>query len=83
MIPWSEIWQPTPVFLHEESHGQRSPIGYSSWGHKEADMTKHARVCAYTLTHTHIYIDTYIYIYIYIYCAVLGHELGTKQQQNN
>ena len=33
-------WQPTPVFLPGESHGQRSPAGYSPWTHKELDMTK-------------------------------------------
>ena len=33
-------WQPTPVFLPGESHGQRSLVGYSSWGHKESDMTE-------------------------------------------
>ena len=27
------------VFLPGESHGQRSLEGYSSWGHKESDMT--------------------------------------------
>ena len=27
-------WQPTPVFLPGESHGQRSLAGYSPWGHK-------------------------------------------------
>ena len=27
----------TPVFLPEESHGQRSLVGYSPWGHKEPD----------------------------------------------
>ena len=26
----------------EESHGQRSPAGYSPWGHKESDPTEHA-----------------------------------------
>ena len=26
---------PTPVFLPEKSHGQRSLAGYSSWGCKE------------------------------------------------
>ena len=31
--------QPTPVFLPEESHGQRSLSGYSPSGHKESDMT--------------------------------------------
>ena len=33
-------WQPTPVFLPGESHGQRSLAGYSPWGHKEADTTE-------------------------------------------
>ena len=39
-IPWRMKWQPTPVFLPEKSHGQRSLVGYSSWGHKESDMTE-------------------------------------------
>jgi len=26
-IPWSRKWQPAPVFLPGESHGQRSPAG--------------------------------------------------------
>ena len=33
-------WQPTPVFLPGKSHGQRSPVGYSPWGHKESDTTE-------------------------------------------
>jgi len=28
-IPWRRKWQPTPVFLSGESHGQRSLAGYS------------------------------------------------------
>ena len=32
-IPWRRKWQPTPVFLSEESHGQRSLAGYSLQGH--------------------------------------------------
>ena len=31
---WRRAWQPTPVFLPGESHGQRSPSGYSPQGHK-------------------------------------------------
>ena len=31
---------PTPVFLSGESHGQRSLVGYSPWGHKELDTTE-------------------------------------------
>ena len=39
-IPWSRAWQSTPVFLPGESHGRRSLVGYSPWGHKELDMTE-------------------------------------------
>ena len=38
--PWRRKWQPTPVFLPGESHGQRSQAGCSPWGHKEWDMTE-------------------------------------------
>jgi len=40
-IPWRRAWQPTPVFLPGESHGQRHLVGYSPWGHKELDKTEH------------------------------------------
>ena len=33
-ILWRRKWQPTPVFLPGESHGQRSLVGYSPWGCK-------------------------------------------------
>ena len=36
---YNREWQPTPVFLPRESHGQRSLVGYSPWDHKESDMT--------------------------------------------
>ena len=39
-ILWRRKWQPTPVFLPGESHGQRSLVGYSPWGHKGSDMTE-------------------------------------------
>ena len=39
-IPWRRAWQPTPVFLPRESHGQSSLAGYSPWGRKELDMTE-------------------------------------------
>ena len=39
-IPWRRKQQPTPVFLSEKSHGQRSLVGYSPWGHKESDATE-------------------------------------------
>ena len=39
-ISWRREWQPTPVCLLGEFHGQRSLVGYSSRGHKESDMTE-------------------------------------------
>jgi len=39
-IPWRRAWQPSPVFLPGESHGQRSLVDYSPWGHKESNKTE-------------------------------------------
>ena len=38
-IPCRKEWQPTPVFLPGEIHGQRTLAGYSPWGHKESNTT--------------------------------------------
>ena len=35
--PLGREWQPTPVSLPREFHGQRSLAGYSLWSHKESD----------------------------------------------
>ena len=40
-IPWRRRWPPTPVFLPGKSHGQRILEGYSPWGCKESDTTRH------------------------------------------
>ena len=61
-IPSGKKWKPTPVFLPEEFHGQRSLVGYSPKGRKGSDRTEqlskhsclfqhlcHARVCFYWL----------------------------------
>ena len=37
---WRRKWQPTPLFLPGESHGQKSLVGYSPWGRKESDTTE-------------------------------------------
>ena len=39
-FPWRREWQPTPVFLPGEFHGQRSLVGNSPWSHKELDTTE-------------------------------------------
>ena len=38
--PWRRKWQPTPVFVPGESHGQRALVGYSPRGCKESDTTE-------------------------------------------
>ena len=50
-ILWRRKWQPTPVFLPGELHGQRSLVSYSSLGLKELDTTEPA--LTHTYTHTH------------------------------
>ena len=39
-ILWRRTWQPTPVFLPGDSHGQRSLAGYSPQVCTESDMTE-------------------------------------------
>ena len=39
-ISWRRKWQPTTVFLPGKSHGRRSLVVYSPWGHKESDMSE-------------------------------------------
>ena len=51
-------WLPTPVFLPGESHGQRSLVGYSPWGHKGSDTTEQ-------LTHTHKHTHTHTHTLLY------------------
>ena len=42
LINWRRKWQPTPVSLPGESHGQKNFVGYNQcpWGCKELDMTE-------------------------------------------
>ena len=39
-ISCRRAWQPTPVFLPGELHGQRSLAGYSPWDLTESDTTE-------------------------------------------
>ena len=39
-FPWRRTWQPTPVFLPGESHGQRSLAGYGPEGCRESNKTE-------------------------------------------
>ena len=45
--PGRRAWQPTPVFLPGEPHGQRSLAGCSPWGHKALNTTEKLTVNLY------------------------------------
>ena len=48
--PWRSTWQPIPVFLPGDSHGQRSLVGYiQSMGSQRVRRNKRPS----TRTHTH------------------------------
>ena len=48
-IPWGRKWQPTPVLLPGEFHGQRSLAGCSPWDRVEWDMAEHTVYFALTV----------------------------------
>ena len=37
--PLEKEMTPSPGFLPEKSHGQRSLVGYGPWGHKKSDLS--------------------------------------------
>ena len=49
-FPWRRKWQPTPIVLAGESHGQRTLVGYSARGHRESDPTEQVR---YSMRYPH------------------------------
>ena len=49
-IPWRRAWQPHPIFLPGEFHGQRNLVDYSPWSYKELDTTE--------VTYTHMHMAT-------------------------
>ena len=67
-IPWSRKWQPTPVYLPEKFHGQKSLSGWSSgsqrvgpnWTHTHISL--HITLCNCIHTYTHTYIRTHTQI---------------------
>ena len=45
---WRRAWEPPPVFLPGESHGQRSLGASSPWGCKESDRTEASQHTLYS-----------------------------------
>ena len=48
-IPYRRKWQPTPVFLPREFHGQRSLVSHRPRGRKESDTTEELSTCTHVL----------------------------------
>ena len=63
-IPWRRKWQPTPVLLPGESHGQRSLAGYSPWGHKSRTRLK-----LFSGWYLQLYISAFLLANLFIYCT--------------
>ena len=74
-IPWSRKWQPNPVFLPKESHGQRSPEGYSPQGRKGWDMTAWLGT-QHTIIFHCMNIPHFVHPYIYWWMYGLFHFLA-------
>ena len=49
VLLWRRKWQPIPVLLPGESHGQKSLVGYSPWGFKELETTERLHFLLYWL----------------------------------
>ena len=62
-------WQPTPVLLLGEFHGQRSLVGYSQWDRKDSDRTER-------LTHTHTHTHTKSLNVSCLICRIVNENTG-------
>ena len=51
-IPLRRAWQPTPVFLPGESHGQKTLVGNSSEGYKESEGNQRLAINMRVQIHT-------------------------------
>ena len=64
-IPWRRKWQATPALLPGKFCELRSLVGYSSWGHKESDMSKQLH---FTSLHEKIIRSVYAYVLVCVGC---------------
>ena len=71
-IPWRRKWQPTPVFLSRESHGQRNLGDYSPWGLR----VRHNWATEHTYTHIYIHITFYIILVLNTHLSLKPKEEG-------
>ena len=85
-IPWRRKWQLTLLFLPGKSHGEKSLVGYSPWGHKGLDTTEYwahthkwrfmtsplwSQCNSIMFKNTFLLAAFYIHTYIYIYSIII------------
>ena len=82
-IPWRRKWQPTPVFLPGESHGQRSLVGYSPWGRKESDTTERLHFLSLCIVDSILRLLLYFpqYLENYVHCCIISIQLIEKTNE--
>ena len=74
-IPWRRAWEPTPIFLPGESHGQGSLAGYRPLSLKELDMTE----ATFHACHTDINkTKAGLQIYIESFCIPIKIKIGQR-----
>ena len=62
---WKRKWQPTPLFLPGEFHGQRSLAGYSTWDHKKLDTTERLSYSVFFMVQlSHLYMKKHSFDYL-------------------
>ena len=77
-IPWRRAWQPTPVFLPGEPHGQRSLEAYSPWGRRVGcDWTDLAHT-AHKYPLLGLFFPFYFQILMYFYTCIAFTSFQTK-----
>ena len=73
-IPWRRKWQPTPVFLPEESHGQRSLATMVHGTTESCTAERLSTPSLYMSLRVSVYICVFVYMHmclcVYVYICV-------------
>ena len=75
--PWRRAWQPIPILLPGDSHGQRSLAGYSPQSRKELDITESTQHACFSFRNVKIFIQCNFATVMLCYC--LGNTISMFQ----
>ena len=84
--PGGVKWQPIPVFFPVKFHGTRNLVGYSPWGHKELDMTKHPHTYIYDLSLFLLCVSHFSCVQLFVTPWTVAHQaplsMGFSRQES-